>query len=611
MRQNVFTRLIWFFLLCCAVFILLVVMQFPRRGSFSLKFGDMTVSGRYMLSDDNEVITDKSSNKKMLDGGVILFYGGLEFRITHDPSTDKEDMNFFLVGMESSEKLPVFPAFIAELEDGVVITLSEGTELSFKVKNIGMAAGSAEELEIRGNLAENISAVNIPFVLQRSSLIRESRNILNISYNNNRYQFNQQLQGLDNGMIFLQASSPVISYRAMPDKKEFDPRDFILSRAESAASFDDTFSLWVEKNNDWWGRNISTQNDEDLVIAWLSQSLLNGNYRAAASVVPVAFGSGTERTWESAVYQFDRRIGVWERAVRAITASDRDTVNRITQLLSEDNFAIFNERNLIDFLAVREQDDLIAEYIDFFLSFNSTVLTSDISSGILESYVDFSNWLPNNPNPFISLAEESAVVAAQNLQIIGENVFFISGNTADIAFNIRLGMAVRSWGEKTGREDWAALGRSIILSVINLCDDDSSIPSSLQIGEEGNIIQSDAKISAAALYRLISNNEFLPRTISTGVEGLWTYTAAQDINITQNNRQMDISVSFPVGGTHYLMLRNIRPVSMLNIHNMDWRRSADFESYFDASGWFYFESEQTLVLKVAHRSSVEQIRIFF
>jgi hypothetical protein len=74
---------------------------------------------------------------------------------------------------------------------------------------------------------------------------------------------------------------------------------------------------------------------------------------------------------------------------------------------------------------------------------------------------------------------------------------------------------------------------------------------------------------------------------------------------------MDIAVRFPVGETHYVMLRNVRPFALLQIYEVNWRRAVDFESYYNSSGWYYFEQERILVLKLNHRSSIENVRIYF
>jgi hypothetical protein len=59
------------------------------------------------------------------------------------------------------------------------------------------------------------------------------------------------------------------------------------------------------------------------------------------------------------------------------------------------------------------------------------------------------------------------------------------------------------------------------------------------------------------------------------------------------------------------MLRNIPPIPLLQIYGVNWRRAVDFESYYNSSGWYYFEQERILVLKINHRSTVENIKIYF
>jgi hypothetical protein len=74
---------------------------------------------------------------------------------------------------------------------------------------------------------------------------------------------------------------------------------------------------------------------------------------------------------------------------------------------------------------------------------------------------------------------------------------------------------------------------------------------------------------------------------------------------------MDISIQFPVGETHYVMLYNVPPFPLLQIYEVNWRRAVDFESYYNSSGWYYFEDDRILVIKINQRSNTENVRIYF
>jgi hypothetical protein len=356
---------------------------------------------------------------------------------------------------------------------------------------------------------------------------------------------------------------------------------------------------------------MGTQTDEDTVIAWCGESLRQGNYRQAVSAVPVSFSSSPLRTWESAVYQFDRRIGVWERANRTVVAFEREKDNFISRLLTEKDGGLFTENHLIEFLAIRENNQLIDTILSFAEEIDPAAVTLEISPGILENCLDMGKWRPNAANPFMAFEENIYQLVAEGLRRFEDQVFIFSDNQADLAFNLRLGKAMYEWGEKFGNDVWAGLGRSLALSVISLGDSSGSIPALLTLGEAGEFTPSWERINSAKLYRLLNNSEYLPHWTTTGVSDIWAWTASPSVKITQNNQQMDIAIRFPVGETHYVMLRNVKPFPLLQIYDTNWRRAVDFESYYNSSGWYYFEQERTLILKMSQRSNVETVRIYF
>ena len=603
MRKSVVPRIFLFLLLNCAVFVLLAAMQFTRQGNFSQRIGGMIINGHYSPSDE----TPEEGGKRPLDGGASVFFGGLEFRLVFSPELDV-DTGFSLVGANGERRL-VFPETIAFKENEVVFALPGGGELSFATQT-GNSPNGTPELRINGKFSRGISAIDIPFRPQRSSVIRDNdRGIFSISYNGSRYQFSRSQQGLEAGRLVLLTSSPAITYRAVTGKADNNPADFILPQAQTVAAFNAALDLWTAGNLEAWGRNL--QVDEDMVIAWCAEGLRQGRYRAAASAVPTAFGSSPDRSWESSVYQFDRRVGVWERAARAISEQDREKTNSITKLLAERDIAVFKETRLIEFLAIRDNNNLMNRLTAFAREIDPFEITLETSPGILECHTDMSRWRPLTNNPFEALADAASLIAAEGLHRSGDQIFVVTDGLVDTEFNLRLGKALHEWGEKFRKADWAGLGRSLVLSVIAL-DNGGSVPALLTVSSKGEFITTPASmIGSAGMYRFLIGNENLPHAAATGASGIWAWTAASSVTVTQNDQQMDIRVSFPVGETHYLVLRNVKPFPLLQIYDSNWRRAYDFESYYDSSGWYYFESDQTLVVKLRHRSNVELVRILF
>jgi len=606
MRRRVLTRLAWLLLSYCVAFALLVVMQFTRSGSFSRKIGDMLVSGYYSLSPEEERETIPGGNKRLLEGRANVFFGGLEFQLEFSPNTDN---GLYLIDSEGVRQRAL-SGFIEFLDNEALFTLSGGSEISFTCQHKDQ--NGSHELRISGKFADGVTAVEIPFKLLRSSLNRNNgKGVINISYNENRYQFSRSLDGLEEGRLVLSAAAPIISYRAVTETKKIDPADFILPQADTVQAFNDAAALWTSANFELWGKNMPPQGDEDMVIAWCAESLKRGVYQSAASIIPLGFSRSPGRTWESAVYQFDRRIGLWEREIRTIHALERDMANRVTRQLAEKDIGIFTDGRIIEFIAIRGNQRLLDDLLSIVQDINLSAVSLETNAGIMEACVDMRKWYPNINNPFEALTDQILQLVLNGLYRNEDRVFVLSSGQADIILNLRLGMALHEWGEKSGQTVWAALGRSIILSVISLTNENGWVPAFLTIEENNGYTASSEQISSAKLYRMLGNNEYLPHEAATGTNGVWAWTAAQSISVTQNDRQMDITVRFPVNETHYIMLRNVKQFPILQIYGQNWRRAADFESYYNASGWYYSEQEQTLVLKIAHRSNTELVRLLF
>ena len=584
----------WLLAFYCVVFVFLVAAQFTHRGSFSRRIGNMLVSGHFRVSGEGPA----DSNEQFLNDGASVFFGGLEFRLR----TKEGDDGFSVVDSEGSRQATL-PERLSISGDTATFTLPGGTELSF----ITRSSGGAPELRISGTFAEGLSGLEIPFSPQRSSLVRmNGEGILNISYNGDRYQFSHSALGVDQGRLFLPASAPLVSYRVVPEQKVFSAGDYVVSQAQNSQLFGESLSRWKDQSFSWWSRNISAYNDEDMVIAYSGEAVQRGNYRSAVASVPAAFRSGSNRTWESSVY-----LGGMNTAIRSLSAADQEKMGRISRLINEKSLDLLKENHVFEFLAVRGFGNLVDGGLEFIRSIEPADIGLDICPGIIEGYMDMILWRPNGENPFERLLDQACLIISEGIRQDQDRVLVFDNtgtDTADITFNTRLGKALLTWGEQAGHDDWAALGRSLILSVISLGDSSGAVPA-LVFGN-GEADESAGRLSSAKLYRILDSGENAPRAtlIGSGASGIWAWTAASGISAVQKNNVMDISVSFPIGETHYMMIRGIKPFSRIVLHDTGWRSDSQFERY-DSSGWIYSEREQILVLKLRHRVQVEHILV--
>jgi len=609
MKKRILPRLALALFVSLTAFVLLSAMQFARYGTFSRQVGAITITGRYFNGQASEAGTSRPGWIR-LDGAATVSFGGLEFRLANIPGVD----GGFSIVDAGNVRHQVLPEYVYISGNEAVFSLPSGVMLSFSSLIPEETGGVAPEFWISGVFPEGISAINIPFRPRRSSIVWDNtRGILGITYEGIRYRFSRHSQELTDGWLALSASTPTVFYRIVPDVIVNAPADFVIPGMESPQFFSRELAAWTSRNFDLWERDMPPNVGEDRVIALSAEALRRGTYSAAVSLIPSAFGQSPNRTWESSVFQFDRRVGVWEQEVELVGAQEREKIGLVGELLARRDYnTIFAKNRLIEFLAVRGHNSLIDSYISSVWVIDPHTITLETSAGVLESYMDMGRRRPGADNPFEPLAARARQVVADGLRQNGYQVLVFSQNgQADIKLNMRLGEILREWGEQAGDEDWAGLGRSLIFSVMALEDGTGSVPAFLTSGMNGHLTASAERIDTAILFRILNENEFLPRAKVTGAGGVWAWSAARSVNVTQSANFMDVYVDFPVGQTHYVMLRNVRPFVQLQMHGQNISRNPSFEDNYGVSGWYYFADEQALVLKIQHRTNVERVRVLF
>jgi len=609
MKKRVLPRLVLALFVSLTAFVLLSAMQFARYGTFSKQVGAMTITGRYFNGQASEAGISRPGWIR-LDGGTSVSFGGLEFRLANTTGVD----GGFSIVDAGNVRHQVFPEYVSISGNEAVFSLPHGVVLSFASQIPEGADGVMPELRISGMFPEGISAIDIPFRPRRSSIVWDNaRGILGITYEGIRYRFSRHSQELTEGRLALLASNPTVFYRVMPDIIVNDPADFVIPGMESPQSFSGELAAWTDRNFDLWGRNMPPNVGEDRVIALSAESLRRGTYGAAMSMLPVAFSQSPNRTWESSVFQFDRRVGVWEQEVELVGTQEREKIGLVGELLARRDYGtLFAKDRLIEFLAVRGHNGLIDSYISSIWALDPHVVTLETSAGVLESYIDMGRRRAGADNPFEPLAARAKKIIADSLRQNGYQVLIFSPDgRADVKLNMRLGKVLREWGEQAGDDTWTGLGRSLLFSVMSLADGTGSAPAFLTSGMNGHLTASTERIDTASLFRVLDENEFLPRAKVTGVNGVWAWSAARSVNATQSANFMDVYIDFPTGQAHYVMLRNVRPFVQLQMHGQNTPRNPSFEDNYGVSGWYYFEDEQALVLKIQHRTNVERVRVLF
>jgi hypothetical protein len=410
--------------------------------------------------------------------------------------------------------------------------------------------------------------------------------------------------------LILKADSPSFSYGKMTPKKSFSPGELALPQAADKAAYERSLSRWRDLAYAGWERLMAGSPDEETIVAYVVESGRRGGYRSAVATAPKAFLDGAGRSFLSTVY-----FGRLDEALRSFSANERETLGRLSRLANERNLDLFTEEDIISYLAVRASRTLADDVALFAHSVDPGSLTPLSAVGFLECWADWKKYRPNTANPFDTLVDQARFVLSRTLKRSEDgSVLPVIDEKIDTAFALRAGRALERAVELPKDAAWADLGRTLKLSVLALADTSGSVPQTYQVSSSAAPVPiGQLRLSAAGIYYMITDETLLPRAVSLSADGsapLWAWTGASAVEATREGEILDIAVTFSPGETHYMLIRGLRPFAKIQLYGIDFRTDPRFERY-DSSGWAYSASEQTLILKMKHKSAVEHVRIFF
>jgi len=557
--------------LYCAVFFILVIVQFSGKGNFTISTNAMIIKGRYLQSDKNEnnaVESDKSSTRPLM-GGVRVFFGGLEFNL-------KEDHGGGLVLTGSNGAvIPVNPESLTITENTARFGLPGGSTVVFN------SSGSAKgpELQINAEFAKDISEITIP-IIPRRSLVRNNGQ-LGIMYNSDLYLFNGSGQELENNKIVLSKKNTFTSYRSKGKQKIFNPDNYIIPLAQN---YYYAVSNWQDLSFNRWSQNAASILNEDDITGYLSEALRQNYYAAALASVAGNSFNRAQLSYKSSVY-----LGGMTNAYRSFISEENRKLNTINILTKENQLDILKEEHVIDYLLTRGNTVLANDIIQFIQNTSPEKLVIDYCPGLLEAYSDIKRWNPSIKNPVEPLTEQILSLVSENIikDTVTNLVYTFASKEHDLYYSVRLGNALIYWADDVKNTEWADIGRSLVLSALT-----------------------SAGPGAGNLYSNIRPAEYYPKAVWLADNGFWAWTASSSVKSSWSDGNLNIAFSFPVNMTHHIIIRGIRPFIKLQIHGMDWRTDSQFEQY-DSSGWVYYPQDQILILKLRHRLQVENIRIIY
>ncbi|MDR0997551.1 MAG: hypothetical protein LBL70_00665 [Treponema sp.] len=579
---------------------MLGTIQFSRQGEFTRQLGNMRISGHYKTEKEDSPV---NAEEFPLSGKISVFFGGLEFRLAGDGNGEG-----ILNVNPQVPKRAAIPEYMVISGDTVIFRLSGGGELSFTSRG----GENNTELQIRGDFSPDVEGILLSYRPFKTSRVQNGENGLPvITAGGQNYSFSRFIREEGPGLLFLENGGIPVSYQTVPEKPVFNLADYTLAGALNRQSYNALVQAWRDRQYSFWSRFIQGRNEEDLAIAFLGEAVERGSYQSAKALVPSAFLSGNRRGYGSSLY-----LGGAAQTYPALSTAGRERLNRLSRLIGERSPAILEEEHAFEYIALQGPSDLMSRAVEMVRNIDPAGLSPELAAGVFEGSSDMKRYRPWEEDPFGNLLKQAFLLVSAELGRVsgpwnsdqGLALVFQDG-IGNTESNLRLGKALTVWAEETGDEAWAALGRSLILSVLALTDQEGTVPARVSLAGSGAIEEGTDRLDSYRIYRILQPGEYYPRIAPLGIDSIWAWTSSPSVSAVRENGVLDVSVSFPAGETHYLMLWGIQPFVRMQIHSMDWRSDPRYETY-DSSGWVYYPRDQLLALKLKHRTQVEHIRIY-
>lgn len=600
MKRRLVTRILGLLSLYCAIFIALLFVQFAPYGSFNRQIGGLRVSGSFETIPAHAV-NEKTDRELLIKDNVRVFFGGLEFQLSGKNADGLSYVKF------DGNVQAAYPESLTMSGDSASFRLSDGQELSFKVRN----KSASDELLISAVLTEDVREILLPFRTTGMARIKNDPKGFRVNYGNSVYAFETGDVDEKIGAVLLSKTEPHAAYRIIPVYDSLNPADFGIIDETEAPQYAAYLARWRDSAFAAWERRINSGNfDESVIAAFLAESTRRGVLRRSISIIPARVRGSGGHSFFTVPF-----LGGLDDSLNGLIFFEEDRISRITSYTQTDPSAFLTEPYIFEYLLSIGGQELFDKGIEYVNALNPDVIRLDMCAGILEGWLTWEKWRGGEENPFETLIPRvrSVILTYIKKDDAGACVFLMDGS-ADTDYNLRAGFALAAYGEGTGNDSWTAAGRSLILSVLSFADEDAAVSDKFDLSANGEFVASnDAGIlTSAQIYADLRFSDYYPHFagIDAAGGGIFLWTASPSVSASFADNTLDLDIRFPQEETHYVYIANIDQFSRIQLRGIDWRSDRLFEQY-NAPGWLYSSSTRVLMLKMVQQSEIERVRIVF
>lgn len=548
------------------------VLQFRTDSSIIEKIGNLQLT--FSQTEDAE-------KGMILQNKFRLTYNGINFYFDNqNPVTVvKSDETKSSLTLESWQK-----------DDDLSYTLNFNDDVKVTF-NLDSAEENAS-LFVNTVLPSQIHSIFLPYNYSSNIKIEQQENH-SLVLNNKKDSWQLAAESVDSGLFALsnQKSQGLYSLYQEETKFTFDIlqnsplADLSLFQKNIAALKTNLISSYKSNTNN---ANIS----EQVIVSYIAAQAEKGNYSVAIEEIPSNLKKSSQRTYLSAPY-FNTLSDMNELLEKTIS----DYESKISANTNAESLDIFTIHNISNYMAIHSNPKDVKSLLENTSSKDLTNASISQVSGILQVYVNLLDLIPSYAKllePILPSCIEKITQACSydNEKLsISENGTFLSVMQA-----VEIGFTVMRYGIQINDNSLQNAGYVLVNSYLS---ENSSF---------------DLR-TLANLYPIIAyDNWYYPHLQIINKDSdniMWAWTCARTISYEkESDNTLNLTIDFPEGYTHYVILKGLPHFYTIYIYDMAFRTDPRFETY-NSSGYVYKQQSETLLLKSRHKTRKEIIRFDF
>ncbi len=356
--------------------------------------------------------------------------------------------------------------------------------------------------------------------------------------------------------------------------------------------------------------------NEDVGPALLAEAIEREEYPAQRAPVATALNRQLRQTPDSvqsaAASVF---VGNLREHVRRVRAAEAPGIERIRTLLAGHDPALFLVPGLIPFVLDHGPFNLVQEIVTLAGTLRAGSLEPATALGVLEAYLDYDRYAAAGGAMAARAREVVQKRLIPSIKKTNTGLFLeTTAGSVDTVASLRCGSLLLRAGSALADAQFIAIGRTLIASAAALGRANGFLPGTLELS--GTTVSppenAPGTVAPETVYRFVAADRHLPREIPLHRDvgpGAWLWTAADLVSAEGSPTGLSLTVAFPAGQPHYLIVDGVRSIAQLALHGTAWRPAADYAQYAD--GWTYDAAEQLLFVKLTGKADTEEILITY